>query len=177
MIADQRACFPKCQRCWRYDCRLFGESGEAVHVCSWHCISGACVAAAIEIEGESPEGKGGGKDVGVSEGALRVPNGIDRGENDRDCRDCCVGEVFCEFEDAEQGGGCDHADQGAGTADDVSGEMPPGGEEDRWEGRVGVGDGGLGDQGAGAEEVPGGGDVVTGFVPEVGEAEETKVRE
>ena len=72
MIADQRACFPKCQRCWRYDCRLFGESGEAEHECSWHCISGACGTAAIEVERESPEREGRGKDVGVSSKQLNV---------------------------------------------------------------------------------------------------------
>ena len=37
-----------------------------------------------------------------------------------------------------------------------------------------VGEGGLRDEGAGAEEIPGGGDVVAGLVPEVGEAEERK---
>ena len=42
---------------------------------------------------------------------------------------------------------------------------------------MGVGDGGLRDEGAGAEEVPGGGDVVAALVPEVGEAEEGEMRE
>ncbi len=83
-----------------------------------------------------------------------------------------VVRVACELEDGEQGGRGDHADEGAGAADDVAGEMPPGGEQDGGQRRVGVGDGGLGDEGAGAEEVPGGGDVVAGLVPEVGEAEE-----
>ncbi len=87
------------------------------------------------------------------------------------------GEGFCEFEDAKQGSSCDHADQCAGAADDVSGEMPPSGEEDRWEWWVAVGDGGLRDEGAEAEEVPGRRDVVAGFVPEVGEAEKAIVRE
>ena len=40
-----------------------------------------------------------------------------------------------------------------------------------------VGEGGLGNERAGAEEVPRGGDVVAGLVPEVGEAEEGDVRE
>jgi len=38
-------------------------------------------------------------------------------------------------------------------------------------GEDGVGDGALGDQGAGAKEVPGGVDVITGFVPEVGKTQ------
>jgi hypothetical protein len=42
---------------------------------------------------------------------------------------------------------------------------------------VGVCDGSLRDKSACAEEVPGGGNVIAGFVPEVGEAEEAKVRE
>ena len=42
---------------------------------------------------------------------------------------------------------------------------------------MGVGEGGLGNEGAGAEEVPRGGYVVAGFVPEVGEAEEAEVRQ
>ena len=42
---------------------------------------------------------------------------------------------------------------------------------------MGVGDSGLWDEGSGAEEIPGGGDVIAGLVPEVGEAEEGEVRE
>src|SRR6202030_692669 len=131
---------------------------------------------AIEVEGESPEGEGGGEDVGVGEGALREPDGVDRGKDDGDSGDRSGGEVFCEFEDAEQSGCCDHADQGAGAADDVSGEVPPGGEEDGGEGRVGVCGGALRDEGAESEEVPGGRDVVAGLVPEVGKAEEAVMR-
>ena len=51
------------------------------------------------------------------------------------------------------------------------------GEQDGRQRRVGVGDGGLRDEGAGAEEVQRGGDVVAALVPEVGEAEEGEVRE
>ncbi len=105
------------------------------------------------------------------------PDGVDCGEKDG-CR--CYGsggERSCELIEAEEGGGADHADEGAGSADDVAGEVPPGGEEDGGERGVGVGGGGLGDEGAGAEEVPGGGDVVAGLVPEVGEAEEGVVGE
>ena len=40
-----------------------------------------------------------------------------------------------------------------------------------------VGEGGLRDEGAGTEEVPGRGDVVASFVPEVWEAEEAEVGE
>ncbi len=42
---------------------------------------------------------------------------------------------------------------------------------------MGVGNGGLGDEGSGSEEVPGGGDVVAALVPEVGQAEEGEVGE
>ncbi len=131
----------------------------------------------VEVEGEAPEGEGGGEDVGVGEGALREPDWVDGGEETVTAATAVVGEVSCEVEDAEQRGGGDHADEGAGSADDESGEVPPAGEEDGGQRRVGVGDGGLRDEGAGAEEVPRGGDVVAGLVPEVGEAEEGEVGE
>src|SRR5258708_2039548 len=108
----------------------------------------------IEVEGEAPAGEGGGEDVGVGEGALGKPDGVDCGEKDG-CR--CYGsggERSCELIEAEEGGGADHADEGAGSADDVAGEVPPGGEEDGGERGGGVGGGGLGDGGAGADEDP-----------------------
>ena len=51
------------------------------------------------------------------------------------------------------------------------------GEQDGGQRRVGVGGGGLRDEGAGAEEVPRGGDVVAALVPEVGQAEQGEVGE
>src|SRR5258708_29939802 len=91
-IADQPACFPHGESCRGYDCRLFGEGGEGEHECGNECFSGACGFGAIEVERESPEGEGGGEDVGVGECALREPDGINRGENDSDCGDCGGGE-------------------------------------------------------------------------------------
>ena len=55
--------------------------------------------------------------------------------------------------------------------------MPPASQKNRGEGRVSVGLSGLGDQAAGAEEVPCGGDVVAGFVPKIGKSKEGVVRE
>ncbi len=60
---------------------------------------------------------------------------------------------------------------------DEAGEVPPGGEEDGGERWVRVGEGGLRDQGAGAQEVKRGGNVVAGFIPEVGKAQQGKVGE
>jgi hypothetical protein len=40
----------------------------------------SCQYCCGEIVGEGPEGEGGGEDVGVGEGALGVPDGVDGGE-------------------------------------------------------------------------------------------------
>jgi hypothetical protein len=37
---------------------------------------------------------------------------------------------------------------------------------------MGIGEGGLGNEGASAEEVPGGGNIVAGLIPKVGKTEE-----
>ena len=132
---------------------------------------------AVEVEGESPEGKAGGEDVGVSEGGLREPDGVDGGKDDESDGGGEGEERASELVDGEEGGGGDHADESAGSAHDVAGEMPPGREDDGGEGRVSVSESGLRDERAGAVEVPCGGDVVAGLVPEVGEAEESVVGE
>ena len=47
-----------------------------------------------DVEGERPEGEGGGEDVGVGQGALGEPDGVDGGEEgddgggERSRRDC-----------------------------------------------------------------------------------------
>ena len=129
----------------------------------------------VEVEGEGPEGEGGGEDVGVGEGGLGVPDGVGGGEDGDGGGGEFAEEAAGEAVDGEQGGGGDEADEGAGAAGDVAGDVPGAGEEERGQRRVGVGDGGLRDQGAGAEEVQRGGDVIAAFVPEVGEAEESEV--
>ena len=113
----------------------------------------------------------------MGEGALGKPDGVDGGEDRRGGAGEGSGEVAPEPIDGKEGCGRDHADEGAGAADDEAREVPPAGEQDGGEGRVGVGEGGDGDQGAVAEEVQGRGDVVAALIPEVGEAQEGPVAE
>ena len=161
---------------------LFGEGCEGEEGCGPELggeEAGAGVVGFVgcEVEGDGPEGEGGGEDIGVGEGALGEPDGVDGGEDGGDDGCGCAGEVASDAVDGEEGRPGDHADESAGSGDDESGEMPPCGEEDGWKGRVRVGDGGLGDEGSGAEEVPCSGDVVAALIPEVGEAEEGEVGE
>ena len=146
----------------------------AWRVFGWRGGRGDCWG---EIEGERPQGEGGGEDIGVGESALREPDGEGGGEQGDDEGGEVSGEPAREAKDGEESGGGDDADEGAGAADDISGEVPPGGEEDRGERRMGVGDGGLRDERAGAEEVEGGRDVIAALVPEVGEAEQCPMTE
>ena len=108
---------------------------------------------------------------------MREPDGVGGGEQSNDRGGEISGEAAREAEDGEQGGCGDDAEEGAGAADDEAGEMPPGGEEDGGERRVGVGEGGPRDEGAGAEEVKGGRDVVAALVPEVGQTEQGPMAE
>jgi hypothetical protein len=128
--------------------------------------------AAEEVEGKAPEGEGGGEDVGVGEGALGEPDGVDGGEEGSGEGGGDSGKAADEAVDGREGGGADEADKGAGGEDREAKEAPPAGEEDGRQRGVGVRSGGLGDEGAGVEEVPGGGDVVAGLVPEIGEMQQ-----
>ena len=94
----------------------------------------------FEVEGEAPEGEGGGEDVGVGEGALREPDGVDRGEQGGGDGGGCAEQVAGEAIDGEQRGGGDHADEGARAAGDEAGEVPPAGEQDGRQRRVRVGE-------------------------------------
>jgi hypothetical protein len=131
----------------------------------------------LEVEGEGPEGEGGGEDVGVSERALCVPDGVDCGEHGDGGGGCGAEQVARDAVDGEQRGGRDDADEGAGRDGDKSGDVPPAGEQDRWQWRVSVAGCGDGDERADAEEVPRGGDVVAGFIPEVGKTQQGEVKE
>ena len=74
----------------------------------------------LEVEGKSPEGEGGGEDVGVGERALRVPDGVEGGEQGGGDGGRCAQQVAGKPVDGEQRGGGDHADEGAGPAGDKS---------------------------------------------------------
>ncbi len=129
----------------------------------------------MKVEGEGPEGEGGGEDVGLGEGALGEPDGVDGGEEGGGEGGGCVEEALGEAEDGEEGGGGDGGDEEARGEDVVADDVPEGAEEDVGDGRVGVGV--VRDDLAVAVEVEGRGDVVAALVPVVGEMEEGEVAE
>src|SRR5450755_295004 len=81
---------------------------------------GTRVFRGLEVEGEAPEGEGGGEDVGVGERALRIPDWIGGGEQGGGDRGGRAEEIARETEDRKQSGGRDHADEGACSAGNES---------------------------------------------------------
>ena len=140
-------------------------------------MGGTIEGGSVEIEGEGPEGEGCGEDVGVGEGALDEPDGVESGEKRDGGGDGGAGEGAGEPEDSEQGSGGDEEDEDARGEWREAGEMPPSRQEQRRQWRMGVGEGGVRDEGAGAEEIERGRDVIAGFIPEVGQAQERPVGE
>jgi hypothetical protein len=76
----------------------------------------------------------------------------------------------------QRGGGDDQLGEACGDGAEA-GELPPQGEIERRKRRVRVGEGAVRNERAGAEEIIGGGDVVTGLVPVVGQAQQREVGE
>src|SRR5947209_8677414 len=111
----------------------------------------------FKIEGECPEGECGGEDVGVGEGGLDVPDGVAGGQESDGGGGRLAEEVAGNAVDGQERRGGDRADERAGGEDVEAGEAPLCGQKERRQRGVGVGDGGLRDEGAGAEEVQRGG--------------------
>ena len=179
---------------WLYDGGFFGESGQGeeggyrdvlvllrtrsrsfpfgklrvrMTICKGGCSG--------EVEGEGGEGEGGGEDVGVGQGALGEPDGVDGREEGDGYGSRRAEEALGEAEDGQECSGSEGAGGEARCEDAVAGKVPEGAEDDVGKRRVRVGE--LGDEGEAVVEVERGGDVVTAFVPEVGETEEGEVRE
>jgi hypothetical protein len=128
-----------------------------------------------QVEREGPEGEGGGEDVGVGEGALGVPDGVDGGEQgDSEGRDVAE-QPLGEAEDGQQAGRGEGTDREAGDEDVESEGVPERAQDDAGQRCVGVGK--VRDEGAGMVEVQRGGDVVATFVPEVGQVEQGEMAE
>ena len=130
-----------------------------------------------EEKDDCPEGCGGGEEVGVGERALREEDRIECGQGDRGCGNGLAaggdeGELPCRGEaDGGDGTHGDARDEGREGA-----EFPRGGEIDGRQRRVGVRERAEGDERSGAEEVISRGDVVAGFIPVIGEAQQRPVR-
>jgi len=118
-----------------------------------------------EVEGEGPEGEGGGEDVGVGQRALGEPDGVDGGEEGDGDGGSSVEEPLGETEDGKEAGGGEGSDEQAGREDVEAYDVPERAEEDVGQRRVGVGE--VRDQLAGVVEVQSRGNVVAALVPEV----------
>src|ERR1017187_8597247 len=114
----------------------------------------------FEVERQPPERKRGGEEVAVVECALREPDGIDGGEQRGGDRGGRAQQVARQPIDSEQRASRDHAEESARPARHEAREAPPSREQNRGQRRVRVAERGEGDQGAGAEEVPRGRDVI-----------------
>lgn len=114
----------------------------------------------------------------MRERALREPYGVEAGEQcDSDGDGGLAGDALGEAIDGEQSyGGDDQLRETCGGRAEA-GELPPEREIDGGQRRMGVRDRAVRNQRAGAEEVPGGGNVVAGFVPVVGKAQKREVGE
>ena len=125
---------------------------------------------------QAPERAGGGEDVGVGQRALRKPDGIEGGEQRRSRRRPRARRPgawpAARPRQAERG---DHQHGLARDLGTEAEELPPERQIDAGQRRMGVGQRGDGNQRAGAEEVPGGGNVVAGLVPVVGQAQQGEV--
>jgi hypothetical protein len=114
----------------------------------------------------------------MRERALREPHGVQAGEQGYGGGDGgLAGDALGEAIDGEEsdGGEDQLCETRGGRAE--AGELPPEREIDGGQRRMGVRERGVRNERAGAEEVPGGGDVVAGFVPVVGKAQQREVGE
>ena len=169
-LRDAAKDLPRRERDRRDDGGFFGKDGQREEGGEVDEVGAG--AGGFEVDRQRPESESGREEIGMGEGGLNKPDRIDRCEQRGDDRDRVAGERAGEGEDSEQCRGGDHAEEGARALDRKSGDVPPGGEQDGGERRVGVGEGGMRDQRAGAEEIERGRDVVAGFVPEPGQREQ-----
>ena len=135
----------------------------------------SCQYCCGEIVGEGPEGEGGGEDVGVSEGALGVPDGVDGGEQGDSEGRGVAEQSLGEAEDGQQASSGEGADGEAGDEDVESEDVPERAQHDAGQRGVGVRE--VRDERAGVVEVQRGGYVVAALVPEVGKVEQGEVAE
>jgi hypothetical protein len=114
----------------RDDGGLFGEGGEREEREGGELAAGLVWLRwrRLDIDAEAPEGEGGGEDVGVGQGALREPDGVERGEQSGDAGGAGAEQIADEAEDREQRRGANQADQSA-RGEDVEAEDPPPGAE------------------------------------------------
>ena len=110
--------------------------------------------------------------------ALRKPHRVKRCKQRR-CRGDggLVGDALGQPVDRQQREGGDDQLSKTGGERIEAGEFPPEREIDRRKRRVRIREGAVRNQRAAAEEIVGGGDIVAGLVPVVGQVQESEVRE
>ena len=129
----------------------------------------------VKVDDEGAEDEGCGEDVCMGQRGLREPDWIASSENGDGESGGRAEKILCEPKDCEQAGGSEGAGKKARRKDVVSRDVPERAEQDvgqRWM-CVGV----VRDDPAVMVEVERGRDVVTGFVPEIREAEKREMRE
>src|SRR5882757_3886477 len=109
---------------------------------------------------------------------LCEPDGIDGREDQEGCSDLIAcGECVRDAIDSEQSEGRDEADKETRGEDMEASDLPPCSKKDRWKRRMRVAESALGNKGTEAKEVPGRGDVVASFVPEVRKAKKREMKQ
>ena len=114
----------------------------------------------------------------MRERALREPDRIE-GSEQRGCRGDrdLPGDPMSQTVDRQQRDRSDDQLGQPGGERGEAGELPPQGEVERWQRRMRIRERAEWNQCAGAEEVVGGGDVIAGLVPVVGQVQQGEVRE
>ena len=112
----------------------------------------------------------------MDERALREEDGIERGQDRGRHRDFEVGQSFRQPEQAEQGKRRCQQHGGPGHDGRETGQLPPQRQIGHHQRRVRVGNGGVRNQAPGQQQIARGRHVVSGFVPEIRQAQQGRMQ-